>query len=272
MTDGNETKYPAVSGLTGTAGTYRWVKLVRSGAVITSYYSVDGAAWEEGPSVTFTASSAMTDASAPVYVGVFALSHDVSKLTTATFSNIAVAEGTLPVSLTTYTARLNSNGQVNLNWAVSSENNNSYFLVERKSADGDFTQLEKISSKGNGEAVYAYTDANAIAGINYYRLSQVDLNGRQTELGLRSVNVSLTNSQQLSVFPNPIINNQFSFTYKQSGSTVLVKIIDLAGKTVFSQTVKGNNGLFNISTPAGIKPGIYILEVDRAIKQKVIFK
>ncbi|WP_442795967.1 DUF4979 domain-containing protein [Pelobium manganitolerans] len=255
----------------GASGNYRWVKLSRSGAVITASYSVDGTIWVEGPSVTFDAESPMKNADVPVYVGVFAVSHDVNKLTTATFSDITVVEGTLPVSLTNYDAKLNSNGQVNLNWTVSSENNNNYFLVERKSEDGAFSQLAKISSKGNGAAVYAYTDANAVAGINYYRLSQVDLNGKQTELGIRSVNVSLT-GQVLSVFPNPITNNQFSFTYKQAGNTAFVKIVDLAGKTVFSQTVKGNDGLFNVSTPAGIKAGIYILEVDQAIKQKVVFK
>ena len=59
-----------------------WLRLVRSGAVITAYRSLDGITWTQ---VGTTVSPVMAD---PVYVGLAVTSHNNGALSTATFDNL----------------------------------------------------------------------------------------------------------------------------------------------------------------------------------------
>jgi regulation of enolase protein 1 (concanavalin A-like superfamily) len=63
-----------------------WLKLTRSGTVITAYSSSDGTTWTE----VGTASISMTD---PVTIGLFNCAHNGGALNTATFANVSVTAG-----------------------------------------------------------------------------------------------------------------------------------------------------------------------------------
>ena len=60
-----------------------WVRLVRAGALLTSYYSLDGSTWTQLGSDTIAMAST-------VYVGLAVTNHDASARATAGFSNITV--------------------------------------------------------------------------------------------------------------------------------------------------------------------------------------
>jgi outer membrane protein assembly factor BamB/regulation of enolase protein 1 (concanavalin A-like superfamily) len=69
-----------------------WLKLTRTGSVITAYTSADGTTWTQVGTTT-------VNLTAPVTVGLFVTSHNAESLNTSTFDNVAVASGgsTLPV-------------------------------------------------------------------------------------------------------------------------------------------------------------------------------
>lgn len=60
-----------------------WVRLVRSGNLITGYHSADGVTWTQQTTVTVTMASAVS-------VGLAVTSHNNSQLNTATFDNVTV--------------------------------------------------------------------------------------------------------------------------------------------------------------------------------------
>ena len=60
-----------------------WLKLTRSGSVITAYTSADGSTWTE----IGTATVSLTD---PVTIGIFVCSHNGGELNTSTFDNVSV--------------------------------------------------------------------------------------------------------------------------------------------------------------------------------------
>ena len=60
-----------------------WVRLVRSGTLVTAYVSADGAAWTQAGSATLTMSSGVS-------VGLAVTSHNNATASTATFDNVAV--------------------------------------------------------------------------------------------------------------------------------------------------------------------------------------
>jgi hypothetical protein len=72
----------------GTGAAPRWVKLTRTGSVITASVSSDGRAWTVAGSDTFSMPST-------VLAGLVAHSHDPTRLATGTFANVTVSTATV---------------------------------------------------------------------------------------------------------------------------------------------------------------------------------
>ena len=144
--------------------------------------------------------------------------------------------GPLPVEFLNVTARQRGSG-VAIDWSTASEFNNKYFDVE-KSTDGGYTWsvVSTMQSKGNGTATknYGAYDARPVAGVNYYRIKQVDLDGnsKYSVTVVFKLNIVKTD---VSVLANPFNNNitvDFLSTHNQVVSTSL---FDMAGKQVLSR-------------------------------------
>lgn len=181
----------------------------------------------------------------------------------------------LPVNLIGFDSKLANNGTVNLTWATSSEQNNSYFLVER-SADGkNFTTLQKIASKGSNSQTrldYQYNDVKPLAGNNYYRLTQVDLNGDSKVVGHTTQNVSIV-AQGVTLSPNPLTGNDLTININDSKATsTKVTISNVQGAIIFNQTVNVNNGVIKISLNSKPAVGLYLVKIADSYVQKLIIK
>jgi regulation of enolase protein 1 (concanavalin A-like superfamily) len=83
-TDGGTTINTGASGAAP-----RWVRLARTGAVITASVSADGRTWTVVGSSSFAMSST-------VLVGLAVSSHDSTRLATGTFDNVSISTGTKP--------------------------------------------------------------------------------------------------------------------------------------------------------------------------------
>ncbi len=113
---------------------------------------------------------------------------------------VTTLEPVLPVVLTTYTAKIEGNA-AKLTWQTASEQNNKGFEIYRSGDDKQFVKLGEMGAKGMGSS-YNYFDKTPLKGNNYYRLVQVDLDGKPTELGERVLNFELSASE-LQLYPNP---------------------------------------------------------------------
>lgn len=139
---------------------------------------------------------------------------------------------TLPVTLLNFTAKASGKTTV-LNWATANETNNNYFIIER-SADGKtFKQLTKVNSKGSG-APYSYTDYSPLNGDNYYRLSQVDLDGTVKVVGNQVVKHTL-DMVSVTVYPNPVVDKA-TISFGNVSYTKL-QLVDSFGRLLQSQDV-----------------------------------
>jgi hypothetical protein len=86
----------------------------------------------------------------------------------------------LPIELSLFTVIPTSNGNV-ISWVTVSESNTDYFLLER-STTGDFNEksvINVVSAAGNSIEVlnYSVLDRDFEQTINYYQLTQVDIDG-----------------------------------------------------------------------------------------------
>jgi hypothetical protein len=157
----------------------------------------------------------------------------------------------LAVDLTYFTGK-NVNETASLEWATASEKNNSHFDIER-SFDG--VSFEKIGTvKGNGttnaEKTYNFRDFTATTGINYYRLRQVDFDGKDELSSV--VGISMGKKSRLKVFPNPTADRLYldlSATLNTEGASA--RIFDALGRTVFVEQLDGKNEVQVAHLPRG---------------------
>lgn len=177
--------------------------------------------------------------------------------------NIQVT-ASLAVSLINYTA-FQKNETAVLQWSTAFEVDNDFFTIEKSSNGKDFSFLMAINgtSNSNGALNYEFTDNTPFDGINYYRLTQTDKNGRNTILGVRSVNFRSVKTFNVSIHPNPVLNNQVRLHITSSKKQqVLVIVYDMNGLKTFEQWYKITNGetKLNFQLPAGS----YIVHVKGA--------
>ncbi len=186
--------------------------------------------------------------------------------TTNTYTLTVTRESTLPVALNNYTAKLQTNGSVLLNWDTFSESNNNYFEVLQSTDGINFTTLGKIT--GNGTSTqrnqYSYVDKYPLKGDNYYKLVQVDLiNGSTKELGIRIVKVNLSYETVVSVYPNPTSDVVIISFVKGKFDTAY--LLDLSGRTIKKNTINSSQEslIFNLSD---LVSGVYILKIEGLAK------
>ena len=148
------------------------------------------------------------------------------------FDNLRI-EGTilLPVTLKSFKATARRN-RVQLDWQTASETNNDYFQVERTITYGQLTweALGTIPGAGFSSDLlyYSYQDLNPYPGIAYYRLKQVDYDGRFTYSFIESVVMDLSKDP----YPNPATDHLIIPLAKLSNNPPDIRLFDISAKEI----------------------------------------
>src|SRR5690606_6331292 len=93
---------------------------------------------------------------------------------------------------------------------------------------GQVASRDGHSAKDQG---YLYVDQNINANIVYYRLRQVDVNGRYSYSSVEKVDFADATAEVLNITPNPgheMINLQFN----ASANAAQVVVSDMSGRVV----------------------------------------
>lgn len=187
--------------------------------------------------------------SAPVYALSGSLSGSVK------------TRGPLPVTWAYFNARISAEG-VRLNWATAQESNAWCFAIER-SVDPvkGFQTLDTIKASGSTKELrtYHYTDYLPVHTTSYYRLKQIDLDGRYTYSRIVSVQVD---EHANVVYPNPV-TDQFYITSKIGTGQMQITIYNNAGKALL--TVASQNG--QPTDISKLPPGTYQVVVRNGTAQ-----
>lgn len=186
------------------------------------------------------------------------------------FTLIVTDCGPLPVKLSSFTGSY-SNGIALLNWQTSQELDSDHFELF-KSYDGvDFVSVTKIASAGFSNTLKNYSYKDHAGGSNsvFYRLKEVDVNGKETFSSI--VKLSLGINKGVGIFPNPF-NNNFTVTVASAKASIaILKIQNTSGQLVFSKNLslnKGNNAVVITNLPSALASGIYYVTI---INNEVIY-
>ncbi|MFK7809280.1 MAG: T9SS type A sorting domain-containing protein [Saprospiraceae bacterium] len=107
----------------------------------------------------------------------------------------------LPVELISFRAELQNNDQVMIEWSTASEENNDYFELQHSTNGRDFEAIAKINGNGttDDKQYYVHFDESPERGYNYYRIKQVDYDGKFEIFDMAVVKVDAT--EIFKVFP-----------------------------------------------------------------------
>ncbi|MGI8951814.1 MAG: T9SS type A sorting domain-containing protein [Chitinophagaceae bacterium] len=180
---------------------------------------------------------------------------------------------TLPVTFLNFDGILR-NGQAVLNWSTSNEINNKGFEVQKSADAQNFSDIGFVQGAGSSSTVnnYNFTDAKLLSGSNYYRLKQIDLDGR--------FNYSSTIKLDFSKFDwailgNPATNSSWIQLQLDKTANVSVQIISLNGKIIQSIN-KGNISTGTYTMPLTLSnqaSGVYIIKLivdNQTFSKKII--
>jgi hypothetical protein len=161
---------------------------------------------------------------------------------------------TLPISYTFFSVE-KDNAAVLLHWQTAKETNNSYFNVQHSNNAVNWQTLGKVNAKNTvAPADYNFSDIEPFTGINYYRLQQVDKDGKFSFSEIRRIN---NNSARANIilYPNPLRGNTITVDYgKQILTPIGYKIIDIGGRNLQSGNLYKRQETLFIS---GLTPGYY---------------
>ncbi len=212
----------------------------------TTYYligetSAAGTTWYNLASAT-SASSGNTVTFGPV------------TLSSKTFFTLANTPSALPVDLLSFNG-IREKESARLEWFVASEVNNNYFTLERSFDNLNWTELTKVKGAGNStiQTRYTYYDNHPKLGVNYYRLSQTDFDGKSKTFNTVAVNFE----EPYKFFVAYEKNSQTIFLNSSDLITGNVTLYNTLGQNVFTQSITDRMGA---EIPAqNLANGVYYL-------------
>ncbi len=170
----------------------------------------------------------------------------------------------LPVKLVSFTGTREGSKNI-LNWVTATETNSKGFELQRSANGSEFTAITFVKSTSNNGvgANYVYTDEKPLAGTNYYRLRQIDNDGKATLSNVVVLKSAQIKAEISRVFPNPVQDKLNIVLNTIGAEKVTVSITDLAGRIISSKSMETVQGDNNISfNTAALAKGTYLIKVN----------
>ena len=166
----------------------------------------------------------------------------------------------LPVTFSAFTVKAEGCKAL-LEWQTGMEQNNSHFVIEHSINGNEFTAIGRVGAVGNSNSLntYRFKDEVPVSGINYYRITQVDFDGKHSSTDIKAIRIQCNgNAVAIKAYPNPA-TSQVNI---QSGKAVAqVNVVASNGQTVMKYVPSQNQGgTFSLNIQR-VQKGIYLLQV-----------
>ncbi len=184
----------------------------------------------------------------------------------------------LPVTLGTLSARPYQNQEVKLDWTTYNEFNNRGFEVLYATDSGNWRSIGFVEGHGttNQKQEYSYVHDNPVKGNNYYKLKQIDFDGKFEISNIVSASFEGKDNVHINLIsPNPNDGTAMNLDWMadDSGETML-KIYDRMGRVAFEQSVESsiNRNQKEITFDNVLSPGLYVVEISSSKGAKDVLK
>jgi hypothetical protein len=177
------------------------------------------------------------------------------------------AGASLPVTLSSFDVQ-SLGTAVKLNWQTASELNNAKFIIETSNEGELFSGIGEVQGAGTTleKQSYQFTHHTPSAGINYYRLKQVDFDG--TFEYSKVVAINAVGNNDIVTYPNPAKDKVY-VQYDRSKGPGKIYLLDALGRRI-AATINGNNGFYEVNLPNELPFGAYWLKIERSGKVQTV--
>ena len=191
----------------------------------------------------------------------------VSSINTITLGD---RDNPLPVVLTAFDAKRIGNDAL-VTWETASEINNKGFNVQISVNGKTFRNIGFVASASPNSSrrqAYSFTDTEKNkVGLRYYRLQQIDIDGKTAFFTPRAVSFDGKSSDNdnavVATYPNPFTSDVRLNLRSSVEGQALVNIMDMTGRTLEQRRVAlvGGNNDVEILNLGNLKGGIYLMRV-----------
>jgi ELWxxDGT repeat protein len=168
----------------------------------------------------------------------------------------------LPVIWLDFKVRLENNDGI-LIWITDQEINTNEFIIEKSANGSNYTTVGSVAAANtSGKHIYTFIDRNLIfpvSGIIYYRLKQINKDGKYTYSAIISLPAGRNN---VAIYPNPG-NDQLNLVFNgYQAQAVKWMITDVTGKTMQqeSRQISSGSNTFSIDIQR-LAAGVYYLNL-----------
>ena len=150
----------------------------------------------------------------------------------------------LPVNFLHFQAKAIENEFVLVEWSTSFERNNDFFEIERSSDGQRFKTIGRVAGTGfeDTQQDYEFEDTSPLLGLSYYRLRQVDFDGRENYSEIRAVEIVGRQTTKVKLYPNPArFDAQLAITTEQDFAAQ-IRVFDSSGRMLRQMPVQVSSG------------------------------
>ncbi len=180
---------------------------------------------------------------------------------TSGLDEIVVTAGSVaPIDLLFFSAKNNKNRSIALSWTTTTEINNAFFSIERSNNGNRFMEIGRKLGAGTSQQKqhYSYNDDSPVSGPNYYRLRQVDFDGKFEYSPV--VIAALDVESDIRLSPMPVLHQIQVQLGEVSQDELTWQIFDYAGRAVLSGSTRGETTAFEINM-LDVASGAYVLRI-----------
>ncbi|MBO9637447.1 MAG: hypothetical protein J7576_04700 [Siphonobacter aquaeclarae] len=175
----------------------------------------------------------------------------------------------LPVSLASFTAAAEGRSSARLNWVTASELNNAFFEIQHSLNARDFETVGQVAGHGTTQQKQSYTFLNEgldASHIHYYRLKQVDADGKFQYTKTVSVVLPGYAGLSLRVTPNPATGHTIralvGYDDDQLATAAELELFTVSGRSLLVRRLNLTPGGNEVLLPADSYPaGTYLMSL-----------
>ena len=182
---------------------------------------------------------------------------------TGSTSNFGVQNAILPLRWLNFSVQQITKG-AQLNWSAADEQNTKEFIVQHSINGNDWREIGKVAAAVNSNSVsrYSYTHTSPDNGINFYRILQMDIDGRSIYSEVRTIKFDSDNDS-FTVLNNPAENGNILI---RMNAADLISLYSSDGKLLIRKEFA--QGIIRLN---GHARGLYFIR-GRQMTEKVLVK
>ncbi len=165
----------------------------------------------------------------------------------------------LPVTFSSFYATKNGS-DVQLSWSTAQEFNNNNFEIQRSTDGSNWTVIALVMGMGTTTTTtrYSYTDKNMTAATVYYRIRQVDMDGKFEYTDVKTIHSNEAAAVAKIYAANNMVNIEFNAA---TTGTVTARMFNTNGQLVAEQRFQQAQYRITLNT-YGKGAGLYVIEVS----------